>query len=504
MRIIPIHLEVTRSKQSQDHHTHQQNSRVMVSPANIARVPSVMTQESRPQVSHATIKPSARPLTHPNQVTGTRPEVQAPKTSQKRNSGRRPIASTSTTTTTSTPTQAPTTTTRAIVNLFLPNSLRGERECLQGTPLNLPTPEDMMNKSSVDLRIIASKHAKGSTVPAAKQKLFMPSGVASGEASTFASIKWNEMSKEEQDSYKAENHTVNTSSNTIDSAPQADTKKEPIYHNARAKKNSLASARLAVTNFMINSRFMLTILCIEARDIAATYEGDFAIIGVSNYLGNDAYQIARGTPRALKWLDNDRVCNPRKHIAAQLQSYVTGTEAGLLNSSKAKVDDRTKCREALSDLISMRTRRAFEKWPWKGCQEKLAAKGYVIQFAPDSKSQANDIMQESNQLTPTQARDVLADLSDNKITILETEAGPIRNAKRKRNHSPDDTPLATSPAVTPTAANDLAEQTPLLDSNTASTTGNTPIADNRPSTTADIIDNTLVPATSPTAFDTEE
>ncbi|KAH9822295.1 hypothetical protein DFH28DRAFT_1180625 [Melampsora americana] len=495
MRIIPIHLELTRSKQIQDHHTHQQNSRVMVSPANIARVPSVMTQESRPQVSHATIKPSARPLTHPNQVTGTRPEVQAPKTSQKRNSGRRPIASTSTTTTTSTPTQAPTTTTRTIVNLFLPNSLRGERECLQGTPLNLPTPEDMMNKSSVDLRIIASKHAKGSTVPAAKQKLFMrlydefdkirgayrdASGVASGEASTFASIKWNEMSKEEQDSYKAENHTVNTSSNTIDSAPQADTKKEPIYHNARAKKNSLASARLAVTNFMIKWQN-------EARDIAATYEGDFAIIGVSNYLGNDAYQIARGTPRALKWLDNDRVCNPRKHIAAQLQSYVTGTEAGLLNSSKAKVDDRTKCREALSDLISMRTRRAFEKWPWKGCQEKLAAKGYVIQFAPDSKSQANDIMQENN-----------------KITILETEAGPIRNAKRKRNHSPDDTPLATSPAVTPTAANDLAEQTPLLDSNTASTTGNTPIADNRPSTTADIIDNTLVPATSPTAFDTEE
>lgn len=74
--------------------------------------------------------------------------------------------------------------------------------------------------------------------------------------------------------------------------------------------------------------------------MAATYHGDFAMIGVSNYLGGDAYQIVRGTPRALQWVEHDKLCDPKKHVAAQLQSFVTGTEAGLLNLSKLKVDGK--------------------------------------------------------------------------------------------------------------------------------------------------------------------
>lgn len=77
---------------------------------------------------------------------------------------------------------------------------------------------------------------------------------------------------------------------------------------------------------------------IQASDMASTYQGDFAIIGVSNYLGDDAYQIARGSPRDMKWLDHDKICNPRQHVAAQLQAYVTGTEAGLVKLGKTKVD----------------------------------------------------------------------------------------------------------------------------------------------------------------------
>ncbi|EGF98311.1 uncharacterized protein MELLADRAFT_96022 [Melampsora larici-populina 98AG31] len=523
MRILPILLGLTQSQKTQDHHAYQQNSSAMVSPANITRVTSVIAQESRPHIvqpsntQHTQLPPRQLPppsqvQPHHSQATGTRSEVQARKKSQKRNSGRGPITTTSSTTNTSIPTQTPTTTTQAIVSLFLPNSLRGEKDRSQLTPSNLPTSEEMMNKSSVELRILASKHAKGSTVPPDKQKLIMclykeldkyanygayrdASGVASGEASKFASVKWNEMSKEEQDSYKVGNQTTNsaTSSNTIDSASDANTNtssttKEPVYHNAQAKNLSLANTQIAVNNFMIKWQE-------EARDVAATYEGDFLIIGVSNYLGNYAYQIARGTPRALKWLDNNKSCNQMNHIAAQLQSYVTGTEAGLLMSSKAKVDDRTKCREALSDLIHTRTKRAFEKWPWKGCEQKLAVKGYFIQFDPDSKSQASDITQDNN-----------------KILILETEAGPIRNAKRKRNHNsdPDDTPTATSPTVDTTSPSTdnpadhppptsntastaiIADETPITNN---STTGNTPIADDPPipiSTTAATINVTLI------------
>ncbi|KAH9809799.1 hypothetical protein DFH28DRAFT_904305 [Melampsora americana] len=508
-------LRFQNSEYNEDNH--------IASPANNPRVASVLALESHPSVIQ-------NPPNHASLNHSTCPDIHPPRASQKRNNGRRcqeTLASvphstvtavpTSTSTPTSTQTQAPTTT-RAIVNLFLPNSLIGDREPLQNSSSNLPLPEEMMKKSSVELRTLASKHAKGTTVPPSKQSLFTrlyeefdkvlaincinsevsvsavqklwgqkgsrkgahkyqrytqseevralykdAAGVASGTASTLASIKWHAKSKTEQDFYKVENQTVNsaTSDNTISSVPHADANDFPT------KNKSLASARAAVNKFLIKWQT-------EANDMAATYSGDFAMIGVSNYLGDDAYQIVRATPRALKWVEHDLICNPKNPIAARLQAFVTGTEAGLLNLSKVKVDERAKCREALSDLISLRTKGTTKKWPWKGCMEKLAAEGYFVQFAPDSKSQASNIMQESNQLTPTQARDVLADLADNKILILETETGPVRKAKRKRPHG--DTPPATSSTdqIPPAEVTPITNDSPFADH---STTNHTPAQD---------------------------
>ncbi|KAH9813170.1 hypothetical protein DFH28DRAFT_1129148 [Melampsora americana] len=475
-------LRFQNSEYNEDNH--------IASPANNPRVASVLALESHPSVIQ-------NPPNHASLNHSTCPDIHSPRASQKRNNGRRcqetlssvphstvTAVPTSTSTPTSTQTQAPTTT-RAIVNLFLPNSLIGDREPLQNSSSNLPSTDEMMKKSSVELRTLASKHAKGTTVPPSKQSLFTrlyeefdkvlaincinsevsvsavqklwgqkgsrkgahkyqrytqseevralykdAAGVASGTASTLASIKWHTKSKTEQDFYKVENQTVNsaTSDNTISSVPHADANDFPT------KNKSLASARAAVNKFLIKWQT-------KANNMAATYSGDFAMIGVSNYLGDAAYQIVRATPRALKW------------------AFVTGTKAGLLNLSKVKVDERAKCREALSDLISLRTKGTTKKWPWKGCMEKLAAEGYFVQFAPDSKSQASDIMQESNQLTPTQARDVLADLADNKILILETETGPVRKAKRKRPHEvtpiTNDSPFADHSTTNHTPAQDV-------------------------------------------------
>lgn len=49
-------------------------------------------------------------------------------------------------------------------------------------------------------------------------------------------------------------------------------------------------------------------------------------------------------------------------------------------------------------------------------------------------------MQPSNQLTPTQARNISSDLLENKILILETEEGPSQNARGKRKRNRDTTP----------------------------------------------------------------
>ena len=74
--------------------------------------------------------------------------------------------------------------------------------------------------------------------------------------------------------------------------------------------------------------------------MAETYEGNFVMIGVSNYLGDDSYQIVRATPRALQWVGHDKMLNSKNHIAAQLHAFVTGTETGQLNLSKTKVDGK--------------------------------------------------------------------------------------------------------------------------------------------------------------------
>ncbi|EGG00760.1 uncharacterized protein MELLADRAFT_93037 [Melampsora larici-populina 98AG31] len=493
------------SEQIQAHHPHEANTLTAAGTNNLTgivfpgvnpRVASVRALELHPSVIRQMNQSVEVPL--PGQASGTTcPENHPPRVTQKRNTGRRrqdpprsapTTAPTSTTTPTSTQTPA-STSTRAIVNLFLPKSLRGERDSEKSPSINLPTAEDMMKRSSVELRALASKHAKGSSVPPALTDLFMrlhdefdkvlaincinnqvavpavhklwgvkesrkgahkyqrftqseevremyrnASGVATGEGSKLALTRWRGMSQAEQDSYKVENQPinepVNVASSSIESVPDVES------NNTRGKNQSMASARVAVNNFMIKWQ-------IEANNMSATYMGDFVMMGVSNHLGNDAYQVVRATPRALKWVEHDKLCDPQKHVAAQLQAFVTGTEAGLLNLSKLKVDERARCREALSNLISLKTEGTTNKWLWKGCEEKLAIEGYYVHFAPDSKSQASDIMQDSNKLTPTQARNVLADLEHNRILILETEAGPTRKTKQKRPHH--DTP--TTPPV---------------------------------------------------------
>lgn len=71
------------------------------------------------------------------------------------------------------------------------------------------------------------------------------------------------------------------------------------------------------------------------------------MIGVSNYLGEDSYQVVRATPRALKWVEHDKLCNAKKHIAAQLHAFVTGTEAGLVNISKTKLNGKSDINRSL-------------------------------------------------------------------------------------------------------------------------------------------------------------
>ena len=53
------------------------------------------------------------------------------------------------------------------------------------------------------------------------------------------------------------------------------------------------------------------------------------------------------------------------------------------------------------------------------------------------------IMQDSNQLTQSQACDVLDDILHNRILILVTESGPTQISKQKLNSGYDDSPATT-------------------------------------------------------------
>lgn len=110
-------------------------------------------------------------------------DLRPPESSQRHNKGRNRreaprlhprSEATSVPTLSSTPQVQEPSTTRAIVNSFLPNSLRGESQ--SSLPSTLPTPDEMMKKSSVQLRMLASKHAKNkkvSSLPHDLQGYFM-------------------------------------------------------------------------------------------------------------------------------------------------------------------------------------------------------------------------------------------------------------------------------------------------------------------------------------------
>lgn len=97
----------------------------------------------------------------------------------------------------------------------------------------------------------------------------------------------------------------------------------------------------------------------------------------------------------------------------------------------------------------------------------------------------SDIMQDSNQLTPTQACAVLADLAENKIKILQTEAGCTQKAKRirKRKCASDDLAMpleACTPPLTSTNEALIPIRTPLISdplSTEATSTDDVPFAD---------------------------
>ncbi|KAH9811010.1 hypothetical protein DFH28DRAFT_1085194 [Melampsora americana] len=348
------HIHQSQDLPSHAHNTHTNSHSSIVIPAVNPRVASV---------SALKLHPSIIQLNHSAQVS---PKTHQPRASQKHNDGcccpelsqstlTAAAAPTSTTTPTSTQTPA-STTTRAIhaKGTTVPPALHELFMCLHNE----------FDKGEKAARKGVHKYP-WFTQTQKYNSLLSASGVAMEEGLKLALIRWHTMLKAEEDSYKIDNQPINT-----------------------------------VDNFMIKWQ-------IEANSMAATYEGNFVLIG----------QMVRATPRTLKWVKHNKLCNPKKHVGAQLQAFVTGTEAGLLNMSKLKVNERARCQESLSNLINLKTKGTTNKWLWKGCEEKLTIEGHY-------------------------ACNVLADLKHNRILILETEVGPTQKAKGKRSHH--DKPPATS------------------------------------------------------------
>lgn len=112
----------------------------------------------RKQDAITTLRPEIQPAT----LSQLHPELSQTALSERRGQASHPQSETiNTNHLLPTLTQA-STSTRAIVNTFLPNSLRGERVS-SGLPSALPTPQDMMGKTSVELWMLAKKHAKKSS-----------------------------------------------------------------------------------------------------------------------------------------------------------------------------------------------------------------------------------------------------------------------------------------------------------------------------------------------------
>ncbi|KAH9824698.1 hypothetical protein DFH28DRAFT_1215731 [Melampsora americana] len=273
----------------------------------------------------------------------------------------------------------------AFINGFLPKSLIGPNTQL---PTEIPTYEEMMKLSAIELATLASKHSKKmvwgkrliyrgyngyNVFQASKQatKIVKDNGgIKAPGTNKKVGDAWRGLSFEVQEYYHAQaaesvrlarlkksksnnvnSNSANTSEATLalssassssNPATQSNVDSEvQLQHNLITPSSPISTTQdhiesegqsdisssgssTLTTQGNVGVESWLSDLLPQANNMAETYKVQIAFICVSTYLGEGNIQIVEATPCLRAWFQLERMSNLQNHTIARIQSAVTG------------------------------------------------------------------------------------------------------------------------------------------------------------------------------------
>ncbi|KAH9820747.1 hypothetical protein DFH28DRAFT_1218169 [Melampsora americana] len=248
-------------------------------------------------------------------------------------------------------------------------------------------------------------------------------GISSGAAMKALSAKWSSMSAEEKRPYKdAAAQKAGTDTSEFEALDQD---LESMEFGTQSRKEILQPR----TNVVLNARclkqykenaerFMDTTI---ANCVSVAKSNHFAvvIIAVSNHIGKHHFQLTRNTAAIDKQVNYIYDSDGINSFPAQLQAYLLGKTTPDLANDLASRSRRFQSVVVHNLAALLKEATGLEKWPWSNCDKVLSDAGVELRLLPGARSDITTLKTPSARLNHTKVLALDNDLKQNLIQLIK-------------------------------------------------------------------------------------
>ncbi|KAH9809103.1 hypothetical protein DFH28DRAFT_1037062 [Melampsora americana] len=258
----------------------------------------------------------------------------------------------------------------------------------------------------------------------AKEVFKAAGGIGSGEAMKILSDKWGELHLHERATYKKKkSQDEDINANTLDIDPLDEELDEMgVGSQARSgilqsRTNPLTKPRCLERYKIAAERFMDNTLA-NCIPVAHANHFEMVLIAVSTHIGKHNFQITRNTVGLNKAINVIYEADGVNKLPVQLQSYLVGKEPNGLVTELADRSRRiqSKVVGSLSQLLYDTV--GLKHWPWSNCDAVLANAGVELKLLPGARSVEETFKTPSNKLTAAKVAALDADLKEHLIQLV--------------------------------------------------------------------------------------
>ncbi|KAA1105754.1 hypothetical protein PGT21_017617 [Puccinia graminis f. sp. tritici] len=222
-------------------------------------------------------------------------------------------------------------------------------------------------------------------------------GVTKKDGMNEVSAIWNGLSDEQKAAYRKKAHPAPASPPDSTEAETVKTS-DNVNDEEVAMRQTISFKRAAnqVVEFMNN-------WVAQAVHLAKSANCELVMFAVSRHLGNHAFQFAKCTHGATRFVTGAQILDGTKHYAARMQSYLTGYEVAQIakiNGKKPRLPNKHPVTIAarMRAFIREKTEGALNKWPWTKTNYRLAQAKFRLELLPGARSKRESLMRPSRYL----------------------------------------------------------------------------------------------------------